>query len=249
MSEESAIEHLGNAKLLYEQGPCFVLSKPGGLLTQAPPEIDSMERRIKAWIKARESKTGNVYLGVPHRLDRPASGALVFARHARAARRLAAQFEGRLVRKVYWTIVECADAAFPEEGTWTDSMRKVPNEARAEITGENEKGAQLAVLKYRTLASSDRLRLLEIELETGRTHQIRLQAGSRGVPILGDALYGSTSTFGPQSDDPRGRWIALHARQLGFEHPMNREQIEVTAPLPTCWDDLAELGLPDLAKS
>ena len=113
-------------QLLYESGPVIVVRKPAGLLTQAPPGIDSLEARIKSWIKQRDQKPGNVYLGVPHRMDRPVSGALVFARHARAARRLSEQFEGRLVHKIYWACV--AGQVTPAAGTWTDFVRKVPGE-------------------------------------------------------------------------------------------------------------------------
>jgi 23S rRNA pseudouridine1911/1915/1917 synthase len=91
--------------LLYESGPCYVVNKPSGLLTQAPPGIDSLEARMKELLKAREQKEGNVYLGVPHRLDRPVSGAMVLARHARAARRLSEQFEARTVHKKFWACV------------------------------------------------------------------------------------------------------------------------------------------------
>ncbi len=227
--------------LLYEEGPCLVVSKPGGLLTQSPPGIDSLERRIKSFIKERDSKPGKVYLGVPHRLDRPASGALVFARHVRAARRLAEQFQGRLVRKVYWAIVQGRVNA--SDGGWRDFVRKVPDEARAEIASSGEDGAKEALLQFRVVERRGELSWLEIELQTGRTHQIRLQAGSRNLPLLGDSLYGATLPFGPVVDDPRDRWIALHARRLEFEHPMLRTQVAVEAPLPDPWRSMPFEGI------
>ena len=92
--------------ILYEEGPCLVVVKPGGVATQAPPGIDSLEVRVKEFLRVRDSKAGNVYLGVPHRLDRPVSGVMVLARHVRAARRLSDQFEARTVRKTYWAVVE-----------------------------------------------------------------------------------------------------------------------------------------------
>jgi len=228
-------------EVLYEKGPCLAVAKPPGLLTQAPPGIDSLELRIKAFLKHRDAKLGNVYLGVPHRLDRPVSGAMVFAKHSRAARRLAEQFEGRSVRKVYWACVE--GRVTPEAGTWEDFMRKVPGEARAEALPPDHPDAQLAVLQYRVLGHWPWGTWLEIVLQTGRTHQVRLQASLRGHPVLGDALYGARTTFGPQCDDPRERAIALHARQLAFYHPMTRESVTVLAPLPAPW---SELGLPEL---
>lgn len=226
--------------ILYEQGPCLAVHKPGGLLTQAPPGIDSLEKRVKAFIKVRDEKPGKVYLGVPHRLDRPVSGAMVLARHVRAARRLSEQFQGRLVRKLYWAFVGgCPD---PRQGTWIDYLRKVPDEARAEVVDSDHAGGRKAVLHYRVIARTDRGSCLAIELETGRTHQIRLQAASRGHPVLGDAQYGSNDVFGPTCEDARDHWIALHARRLGFRHPMSREPVCVTASLPSWWD---AIQLPD----
>lgn len=226
--------------ILYESGPCLVVAKPGGVLTQAPPGIDCLEVRVREFLKRREGKTGNIYLAVLHRLDRPVSGALLLARHVRAARRIAEQFEGRTVRKLYWAVVE--GAVEPQQDKWTDRLRKVPGEARAEVVPDDHPEGRLAVLRYRTLARLDAGRTwLEIELETGRTHQIRVQCASRGYRVLGDAQYGATSTFGPQTDDRRERWIALHARGLEFRHPMTREPVRVVAPLPETW---LALGLP-----
>jgi len=226
-------------EMLYEQGPCLAVCKPPGLLTQAPPGIDSIEVRIKAFLKERDGKPGRVYLGVPHRLDRPASGAMVFGKHSRAAQRLAKQFERREVKKIYWACVEGAVA--PAAGTWQDYLRKVPDEPRAEAVPPDHPEGRPAVLHYRTLASGPWGTWLEIELETGRMHQVRIQAALRGHPVLGDAQYGSTAAFGPQYEDPRLWAIALHARHLTFCHPMTRETVSVTAPLPGAWSGL---GLP-----
>src|SRR5438552_16225005 len=121
--------------ILYEQGPCLVVNKPGGLLTQAPPEIDSLEVRVKRFLKARENKPGNVYLGVPHRLDRPVSGAMVLALHVRAARRLSEQFEERRIRKTYWALTE--GSIEPAEGTWTDYLRKINGEPRTVVVDQH----------------------------------------------------------------------------------------------------------------
>ena len=200
----------------------------------APPGIDSLELRTRRWLIERDSKPGNAYVGVPHRLDRPASGALVLAKHVRAARRLGKQFQERTVHKLYWAVVEGKPQA--ESGTWTDYMRKIPDVAKSEIVDESHEQAKLARLNYRTLGFADGLALIEIELETGRTHQIRLQAASRGLPIAGDTLYGSTKPFGPQSTDLRKRWIALHARQITVEHPMTRKPLSAVAPLSDHWE-------------
>jgi 23S rRNA pseudouridine1911/1915/1917 synthase len=220
-------------EILYEEGPCLVVNKPSGLLTQSPPGIDSLENRIKEFLKVRDHKPGKVYLGVPHRLDRPASGAMVFAKHVRAARRLAEQFEARVVRKRYWACV--SGQVQPAEGIWRDRVRKVPEQARAEIAAPDQPDAREAVLRYRTLASDASGAWLEIELETGRMHQIRVQAGSRGHPLWGDALYGSTVAFGERFDDARLRAIALHAYRLEFRHPMTHEPVAVDAPPPAGW--------------
>jgi len=223
-------------EILYEEGPCLVVLKPNGLLTQAPAGIDSMEVRLKAFLKARDGKTGNIYLGVPHRLDRPVSGAMAFARHVRASRRISDQFQMRTVQKTYWACV--AGFVEPAAGTWHDHMRKIREEARAEIVGEDEDRAKPAVLHYETLAQTPRGTWLSIQLETGRMHQIRVQAASRGHAILGDTMYGSEVEFGEQFEDPRKRGIALHARRLGFRHPMTQAPVDAVAPLPEAWDTL-----------
>ncbi|PQO45755.1 RluA family pseudouridine synthase [Blastopirellula marina] len=223
--------------ILYEQGPCFCVAKPAGLLTQAPPHIDSLESRIKAFVKRREEKTGNVYLGVPHRLDRPVSGVLAFARHVRAARRISQQFETRLVRKVYWAFVAGQPEA--DHGVWEDPIRKIPDVAQGEIVAESDPDARWARLKYEVLQRTEHGAWLEIELDTGRYHQIRVQCAFHGFPIVGDELYGSQIPFGPQGVDDRARHIALHARYLRFRHPMVDEIVAVTAPLTDDWREIA----------
>jgi 23S rRNA pseudouridine1911/1915/1917 synthase len=193
-------------EILYEAGPCLVVAKPAGLLTQAPLGIDSLETRIKAFLKEREQKPGGVYLAVPHRLDRPVSGAMVFAKHVRAARRLSEQFEARSVRKIYWACV--AGDVTPESGTWTDLIRKIPDRPLAEIIpiaqAKEFSDARPAVLHYRVRGKATWGTWLEIELETGRMHQIRLQAASRGHAVLGDQLYPMNGCARLRCT--RGRW-------------------------------------------
>ena len=216
-----------------EEGPCLTIIKPTGLLTQAPPHIDSLERRIKAYLKERDNKPGRVYLGVPHRLDRPVSGIMVFAKHVRAAKRLSQQFQGRLVNKRYWVCVE--GLVEPAQGEWVDYMRKLPGKAQAEIVSEDHPEARIGILRYQLVYYQANRSWLEIELETGRTHQIRIQAASRQHAVIGDRRYGSEIAFGPDSENERMRSIALHARRLSFFHPMTREPRTVTAALPVLW--------------
>jgi 23S rRNA pseudouridine1911/1915/1917 synthase len=220
--------------ILLRDESCLAVNKPAGLPTQAPPGIDSLEVRIRAMLSAEQGMLpGEVYLGVPHRLDRPASGAILFALTLRAARRISRQFERRRVRKTYWALIE--GTIDPPEGTWTDHVWKVYGRPQARVVEANHPGAQLAILRYRTLGETPQGSWLEIELETGRTHQVRVQAASRGCPILGDALYGSTTSFGPPVEDERQRQIALHARLLGFEHPDTRQRVELTAGVDAAW--------------
>jgi 23S rRNA pseudouridine1911/1915/1917 synthase len=228
--------------ILYDSGPCLVVNKPAGLLTQAPAGIDSLEVRVKDFYRRREQKEGNIYLGVPHRLDRPVSGAIVFARHVRAAQRLSTQFENRTVTKLYWALVE-GDVQ-PDEGTWSDYLHKRHGMAQAIVVPPDDPRGKLAVMNYRVLGRTSVGTWLEVDLETGRTHQIRVQTASRDHPVVGDAQYGSTQPFGEQFEDERLRAIALHARQLGFNHPMMGEPVDVIAPLPPAWRSLNVIDDP-----
>jgi 23S rRNA-/tRNA-specific pseudouridylate synthase len=248
-------------EILYDNGPVLVINKPAGILTQAPAGIDSLEVQVKAFYRQREQKEGNIYLGLPHRLDRPVSGAIVFARHVRAAQRLSTQFENRMVTKIYWAVVQ-GDVE-GEEGTWTDYLHKRHGMSQSIVVPEDDPRGKIAVMRYRVrgrghIAEPFRLSdvatggskekespgpqdraiytWLEIELETGRTHQIRVQCASREHAVIGDSQYGSAMRFGEQFKDERLRAIALHARQLGFNHPMTNEAVDVIAPLPAAWD-------------
>ena len=219
--------------VLYEDNHCLALAKPAGLPTQAPPGLPSLEALARDYLRDRYHKPGRVYLGIPHRLDRPVSGVVLFARQTRSAQRLAEQFRTRQVRKLYWALMDlpASGAVPPEQGTWEDWLVKVAGEARAERAEPGAPGAQRAVLHFRRLGVTAQEVLLEIELETGRMHQVRVQAGSRGWPIRGDEWYGSRRLFGPAGP----RVIALHARTLVFLHPIRFEPVTVTAPLPEYW--------------
>jgi 23S rRNA pseudouridine1911/1915/1917 synthase len=228
--------------ILFEDNHCLAVNKPAPLLTQGVPHgpVPTLEALAKAYLKESYHKAGNVYLGIPHRLDRPVSGVVVFARNTKAARRLAEQFQNRQVEKVYWAAVE-GDVQ-PEEGVWEDWLLKVQDEARAERVEPDVPGARRAVLHYRRLAAVDGGTLLELRPQTGRMHQLRVQAAVRGWPVCGDELYGAKLPFGPLAELPRDRSIALHARSLTFLHPIRYEPITLIAPLPETW---RELGVPD----
>lgn len=231
--------------ILYEDNHCLVVAKPAPLLTQGvPPGIPTLEAMAKAYLKERYQKKGHVYLGIPHRLDRPVSGVVIFARNTKAARRLAEQFQTREVRKVYWAVVERSGAGtVPEaEGVWEDWLLKVQEESRTERVTAETAQARHAVLQYRQVREVDEGALLEIEPRTGRMHQIRVQTAVRGWPVRGDMQYGARLLFGPEVKLPRDRIIALHARSLTFLHPIRYEPVTVTAPLPPVWREL----FPDL---
>ncbi|MEN1679918.1 MAG: RluA family pseudouridine synthase [Planctomycetota bacterium] len=230
-------------EILYDDGPVLVINKPSGLLTQAPAGIESAEIEVRKFFKQSRGKPpeANVYVGITHRIDRPVSGALLFTRHVRAARRLAKQFQERTVSKTYWAVV--AGHVADDEGTWFDHLHKRHGMSQTIVVPEDDPRGKHAVLHFRV---RERLTLpageatwLEIQLETGRTHQIRVQAASRGHAVLGDEQYGSTAAFGPQYESQRDRAIALHARELGFRHPMRDEQVRIEAPLPGYWQPLA----------
>jgi 23S rRNA pseudouridine1911/1915/1917 synthase len=202
-------------------------------MTQAPAGVPSLEADVKAYIKEKYAKPTGVYLGIPHRLDRPVSGVIVFCRNTKAAQRVAEQFQQHQVAKVYWALVEGTVA--DDAGEWRDFVRKVGDEARAEIVPPDAPGAKEAITAYRVLKREPDSTLLELTPKTGRMHQLRVQAAARGHPVIGDALYGSTRPFGPPAELPRDRFIALHARGLVFEHPFRKVPVELDAPLPDYW--------------
>jgi 23S rRNA pseudouridine1911/1915/1917 synthase len=224
---------LSTITLLFEDHHLLVVNKPAPLLTQAPAGLPSLEALAKAYVKAKYNKPAGVYLGIPHRLDRPVSGVVCFARNTKAAQRIHQQFQEHRVRKVYWALVE--GEVKPDADTWEDWVRKRPEESRVERAAEGEPGAKLALLGYRVLARQDDSTLLEFSPLTGRMHQLRVQAAWRGHPVLGDAAYGGTRPFGPPAELPRDRVIALHARSLTLTHPFTREELTWVAPLPDYW--------------
>jgi 23S rRNA pseudouridine1911/1915/1917 synthase len=201
---------------------------------------------VKAYIKDKYAKPAGVYLGIPHRLDRPVSGVVVFCRNTKAAQRVAEQFQKHTVTKVYWALVEGLVA--DDAGEWRDFVRKVDDQARAEIAPPDGDGAKEAVTAFRVLRRDAGATLLELTPRTGRMHQLRVQAASRGHPVVGDALYGSKRPFGPPAEQSRDRVIALHARRLAFDHPFRHQaRVELEAPLPDYWG--RENGANDLTST
>jgi 23S rRNA pseudouridine1911/1915/1917 synthase len=225
--------------VLFEDHHLIAVNKPAGVMTQAPAGVPSLEADVKAYIKEKYAKPAGVYLGIPHRLDRPVSGVIVFCRNTKAAQRVAEQFQQHKVAKVYWAMVEGAVA--DDAGEWRDFVRKVGDEARAEIVPADAPGAKEAITAYRVLKREPDATLLELTPNTGRMHQLRVQAAARGYSVIGDALYGSTRPFGPAAELPRDRVIALHARGLVFEHPLRKVPVELEAPLPDYWSIAARM--------
>jgi len=227
-------------QILYEDGPMLAVNKPSGLLTLgAAPRIPTLERQVKEYLKQKYGKPGNVYLGIVHRLDRPVSGVILFTRNSKAAGRMAEQFRERQVEKTYWGITDRE----PEEqsATLTDWLLKVPDKAESQIVSAETPGARQAVLHYRVVGKTPLGSLLEIQLETGRMHQIRVQLASRGCPILGDIQYGSTKYLAdPPPEELTDNPIALHARQIRFLHPIRYDSVTLTAPVPANWGDLGQ---------
>lgn len=227
-------------EILCEDGPVIAVNKPAGVISQgAPRGVEGMVELVKRHIRDKYHKPGNVYLGVPHRLDRPVSGVMVFSRNSKCAARLAEQFAHRQVRKVYWAVLERPPE--PASGVLTDWIYRVPDQPRVEIADAGKEGAREARLTYRTLQQHNGRALVEVELETGRMHQVRIQFASRGCPIVGDAQYGATTPFGGRTSlDQSTGAIALHARSLTILHPIRYDELTIVAPLPPAW---REFGL------
>ena len=234
-------------EILCEDGPVIACNKPAGLLTEgAPAPVPTLVEQVKRYLKEKYQKPGNVYLGIPHRLDRPVSGVVLFARNSKAAARLAEQFHDRRVGKRYWAVVQ--GVLQPAEGEFTDWLLKIREESRSVIVPGPVDGAKQAALRYRTLSCAGGLSLLEIEPATGRMHQIRVQLASRGHPIVGDQKYGSTLRFADFTSGGAIREaIALHARRLTFLHPIRYDAMSVTAPLPPEWT--SDAAVETLLKS
>jgi 23S rRNA pseudouridine1911/1915/1917 synthase len=219
--------------ILYEDNHLVIVNKKAGEIVQGDKTGDTpLSDIVKDWLKEKYNKPGNVYLGVVHRLDRPVSGVVLFAKTSKALPRLNKMFaEHNKVNKTYWAIVQ--NRPQEPQGTLTHWLTRQEKNNTARAYDREVPGSKKAVLDYELIASGDRYHLLEIHLHTGRHHQIRCQLAKIGCPIKGDLKYGA-----PRSN-PDGS-ISLHARTLTLEHPVNHESISVTAPVP---DDKLWLAL------
>jgi 23S rRNA pseudouridine1911/1915/1917 synthase len=210
--------------ILYEDNHVIVVNKKASDIVQGDKTGDeTMPDTIKAYLKEKYQKPGNVFCGVVHRLDRPTSGAVVFARTSKALERLNAQFRDKETNKVYWAIVESK----PEKSSATliHYLKKNEKQNKSYASLTETPGSKKAVLHYTLIASSDKYHLLEVRLETGRHHQIRVQLSTIGCIIKGDVKYGA------RRSNPDGS-VGLHARTLTFTHPTSKEPISITAPVP-----------------
>ena len=215
-----------NLEILYEDNHCLAIDKPAGTLsTHFQGKEETLDRAVKGYLKEKYQKPGNVFLGIVHRLDRPVSGVLLFARTSKAAARLAQQFREGTIDKIYWAVVEGEPGR--QAGSLEDWIKKDRVARRVEVVEPRTPGAVQALLHYNRRAVHGGLSWLELRPQTGRTHQLRVQLAHHGHPIYGDARYGSVHTFGLA--------IALHARSLTFLHPVRYEPITLTADLPRAW--------------
>ena len=223
-----------NLQVLYEDNHLLVVNKRPGDIVQGDQTGDTpLSEVAKEYLKTKYDKPGNVFLGVVHRLDRPTSGALAFARTSKALSRMNALFKEKEVRKTYWALVSSPPPS--ESGRLVHWLQRNPKQNKSYAHEQDGTNRKKAALKYRVLKSLDRYYLLEIELETGRHHQIRAQLEVIGCPIKGDLKYGF-----PRSN-PDGS-IHLHARKLEFLHPVKKTQVIITAPPPEdpLWDACLE---------
>lgn len=224
--------------ILFEDNHCLALNKPAGWpTTHFDGKDETVDRLAKTYLKEKYRKPGNVFLGVVHRLDKPVSGSLLFARTSKSAARLSEQFREGIVEKTYWAIVEDPvnmkrqSSAVPwlsaDSGSLEDWLKKDEPKTRVEVVSQETPGAQFARLLFLVRGRHDGLTWLELRPHTGRKHQLRVQLSSRGCPIYGDEKYGSERPF--------GHAIALHSRSLTFLHPTTKEPITVKADLPKLW--------------
>lgn len=211
-------------QILYEDNHILIINKNVGQLVQGDKTGDkSLLELLKSFIKERDHKPGNVFLGLVHRIDRPTSGLVIYAKTSKALSRLTQMVKNREIKKTYWAIVP--KEIIPQSQTLTHYLKKNEKNNKAIVYNGETNGAKKAILNYQIIKTLDNYMLLEIDLQTGRHHQIRAQLSKIGVPIKGDLKYGA-----PRSNPDGG--ISLHARSLEFIHPVSKEQIKITAPTP-----------------
>lgn len=211
-------------KILYEDNHIIVVNKAAGEIVQGDKTGDeSLCESLKKFLKEKYNKPGNVFVGLPHRLDRPVSGVVVFAKTSKALERLNEMFRNGNVKKTYWAITKEA----PQEHEAELSHWILRNEKKNKSFAYNKevKGSKHALLHYRHIAASQNYNLIEVELKTGRHHQIRCQLSAIGCPIKGDLKYGAARSNVDGS-------ISLHARHVEFIHPVSKTLISITAPTP-----------------
>lgn len=210
--------------VLYEDNHIVIVNKAPGEIVQGDKTGDTpLSDKVKAYLKEKYHKPGNVFCGVTHRLDRPTSGVVVFARTSKALSRLNELFRTGEVEKTYWAVVKSRPPS--EEGTLIHYLIKNEKNNKSTAYDREKPHTKKAVLHYRLIAASQNYYLLAVNLETGRHHQIRCQLAKTGSPIKGDLKYGADRS------NPDGS-ISLHARSISFIHPVSKVQVTVTAPVP-----------------
>ena len=215
------------SRILYEDNHLLIVNKKVGEITQGDKTGDEcLTDTFKAFVANRDNKPGKVFLGLPHRLDRPVSGVCILAKTSKALERLDEMFRTSSVHKKYWAL--CCNMPQPREGLLEDWLIRNEKTNKSYVCSEGTKGAKLARLRYSYLRSTLRYHLLEIELLTGRHHQIRCQLSNIGCTIKGDLKYGA-----PRSNPDGG--ICLHATSVSFIHPVKKTEMTVSAPPPSSW--------------
>ncbi len=211
-------------RILYEDNHLIVINKLPGELVQGDKTGDrTLADDVKQYLKVTYNKPGNVYLGIPHRLDRPTSGIVIYTKTEKALIRLNEMFKGSGVKKTYWAIVD--NLPQKEEATLVHYISRDTVNNKSVAYPIEKKGTKVAKLDYKVIGSSNKYHLLEIDLHTGRHHQIRAQLAAIGVHIKGDLKYGAARS------NPDGG-ICLHARKVVFTHPVKKEEITIIAPPP-----------------
>ncbi len=219
-----------NIQVLYEDNHLIIVNKKVGDIVQGDKTGDKpLSDVVKEYIKDKYNKPGKVFLGVVHRLDRPTSGIVIFARTSKALERLNKMLRLKEIHKTYWAIVK--NKPKKENGTLINYLKKNPKNNKSTVYKKETEGAKKAVLHYKTIKELNTYYLLEIDLETGRHHQIRGQLANIGCPIKGDLKYGFD-----RSNKNGG--IHLHARKIEFVHPVHNKKVNIIAPLPkdVIWD-------------
>ncbi len=212
------------SQIVYEDNHMMVVNKKAGQLVQGDKTGDeSLLDSIKNFIKVRDQKPGNVFLGLVHRIDRPTSGLVIYAKTSKALTRLTQMVKNREIKKTYWAIVP--KEMLPTSQRLVHYLQKNEKNNKAIVFIKPTDGAKEAILTYNIIKVLDNYQLAEIDLETGRHHQIRAQLSKVGLSIKGDLKYGS-----PRSNPDGG--ISLHARRLDFVHPVTKENIQITASVP-----------------